>query len=128
MWGLIVVHSKQLFRFYLTSVYATFLPAYCASRNCHVMLCEGNELVPRPPTKKGGLVHTARVLVRMRIFPLILGNPVISVKYLLPYSYRMRRLSLWPLPQPASSRKLASSPGLRRKREAWYTLHGCLCA
>ena len=23
---------------------------------------------------------------------------------------------------------LASFPGLRRKREAWYTLHGCLCA
>ena len=23
---------------------------------------------------------------------------------------------------------IASFPGLRRKREAWYTLHGCLCA
>ena len=37
-------------------------------------------LVPRPLTKKGGLVHTAWVLVRMCLFPQILGNPVIFVK------------------------------------------------
>ena len=32
--------------------------------------------------KRGGLVHTAGVLVRMRVFPQILGNPLTSVKYL----------------------------------------------
>ena len=29
---------------------------------------------------------------------------------------------------PFLGKRLASFPGLRRKREAWYTLHRCLCA
>ena len=29
-------------------------------------VAQGISLVPRPPTKKEGLVHTARVFVRMR--------------------------------------------------------------
>ena len=44
----------------------------CESLDCIIL-----SLVPRPSAKIG---DTARVLVRMRIFPQILGNLVISVK------------------------------------------------
>ena len=52
------------------SIYIPFLLGLCLASS------------PGLQRKGGGLVHTAGVLVRMRIFPQILGNLLPSVKYL----------------------------------------------